>query len=942
MSALFHAIVVARATGSSPSAEERLRRTLDALHAQSRPLDGITVVVCGTFPELEELAREGRVSSVVKANEGTAFAAAVALGDERVPDERSIWLLTTDIVPEPGALAALAGALERGPSVAIAAPKLIGVDDQSRIVSLGVSMTRLGRMVPLANGEADQGQHDADDDVLGADVRGIVIRSDMRPALTIDEALHADEGLDLGVRARLAGRRVALAPAARIQVPESGDGAVPRGPIRRAYAVRTAQLHRRLSYAPVLAVPVHWILLLPLALWRSLVELVSKRPRRVIVEWAAALTVLFRFRAVPRSRARIRRFRTGGWSQVDPLRASAAQLRERYDEGDVDPARDADLGFFSGGGAWAVLGALVVSVGAFFSLLTWPALGGGALLPLSDTVGGLWREAVYGLRPLGLDTVSAADPFSAVTALIGSLWPAAPSYTVVLLWVLALPLAVLGGWFAATRVSDRAGVRVFASLAYALAPTLLAALVGGVPSAVLVHLLLPWVFYTVSVAHRSWAASGAASILLLGMLAAAPSLAPEVAVVWIVLVLLTIVVRARVGIARVIWLVIPSAVWFAPLVLEQMRRGTPFAAFADPGAAIAGGEGAPSWLLAAGFPSADPGGWLGFLGGDFPLGADVLVWVVPILVAPLALIALIAPMTARWRLGTGLVLVSVLGVAGSIASAGVQVSFSAGEAIPLWPGSALSLAWLGLALAAAVTLDIAPMPSSVRVASGLVAVLCVAVVAVPALTAVARHETALTNGPTSTLPAYVGAEATNGEVVGTLILSPRDDGSLSARVVWGESETMGGQSTLDATSVVVSDSDRTVAQLSSDLVAGASSDVAQKLGSLGLRFVLVTDRDDGASDAAHAMGLEAVTAIDQREGFGRVGQTARGMLWRLDDDPGERRGLSTAEGATASTVLLAQGIALLAAILLAVPTAATRRAARGTPRVLGRVYEEKR
>ena len=33
-----------------------------------------------------------------------------------------------------------------------------------------------------------------------------------------------------------------------------------------------------------------------------------------------------------------------------------------------------------------------------------------------------------------------------------------------LTWVLALPLAVLGGWFAATRVSDRSGVRATAAV----------------------------------------------------------------------------------------------------------------------------------------------------------------------------------------------------------------------------------------------------------------------------------------------------------------------------------------------------------------------------------------------------------------------------------------------------------------------------------------------
>lgn len=938
MSALLHAIVVARANG--PAAAERLRRTLDAVRTQSRPLDGLTVVACGKLDDLDEIVREARADSVIKAPESTSFPEAVALGDDRVPVERSTWLLTQDTAPQPGALRALAAALERGPSVAVAAPKLVAESDTDTIVSLGLSMTRYGRMVPLANGETDQGQHDTDDDVLGADVRGLLIRADQRPALRLDPALRGpDVGLDLGVRARLAGGRVALAPGARIAVAEGGLGDLPRGPLRRAYALRTSQLHRRLAYAPLIAVPLHWLLLLPLALWRTLVDLVAKRPRRVPVEWAAAITVLLRFAAVPRSRSRIRRFRTGGWERVDPLRASAAQLRERYDDDVVDPVRERDLGFFSGGGAWAVAAALAISVAAFFSLLAWPALGGGALLPLSDTVGALWRDAVYGLRPLGLHEVTAADPFSALIALLGSIWPVAPSAMMIVLWILALPLAVLGGWFAATRVSDRAGVRVVVAIAYAFAPPLIAGLVLGLPAAVLAHLILPWVFYTVSVAHRSWGSSGAASVLVLALLAAAPSLAPEIAVAWVVLLVLTVAVRAGAGIARVVWLVVPAAVWFAPIAIAQVDRGTPLAALADPGAVAGVPSAAPAWLLAAGFPTADPAGWLGFVGDDFPLALDTLIRLVPLLVVPIALLALCAPLTARWRLGSGLLVVAGAGLVGAVAAAGVQLAFSSGYPVALWPGTALSLAWLGAALAAGVTLDAAPLPQPLRASASVLAVLCVAALAAPGLTGVARDDTALTNGPTSTLPAYVGAEAAATADIGTLIVSPRDDGAVSTRVVWGESESLDGQSTLDATDTTVSDDDRAVATAAADLVSGAGTDVGARLTEMGLRFVLVTD---ASGDAGEAVSLEAATAIDQRDGFARVGQTARGMLWRLDADPVPRPGPTTAEQATASIVLLAQGAALLVALLLSVPTVASRRQARGLPRVLARRYEEER
>src|SRR5690606_37876407 len=233
-------------------------------------------------------------------------------------------------------------------------------------------------------------------------------------------------------------------------------------------------LHRRLTYAPAAVVPLHWLTLLPLALWRTLAHLIGKRPASVLPEWAAALTAMTRFSAVARSRHAIRSFRGASWSSIAPLRITRSELRRQLDDGHgSEGGAVSELNFFSGGGAWAVLGALVVSVASFTSLLAWPALGGGALLPLRDTVTALWRDAAWGLRGVGLDLVGPADPFAGVVAVLGSLWPGAPSFALVLLWLLALPLAVLGGWFATTRISDRAGLRIFGGIGWALAPTFL-------------------------------------------------------------------------------------------------------------------------------------------------------------------------------------------------------------------------------------------------------------------------------------------------------------------------------------------------------------------------------------------------------------------------------------------------------------------------------------
>src|SRR5688572_2705194 len=176
MPARVHAILVARPDGRTPAAFH-LRRTLAAVAGQTRPVDVLTIVLCGEDSGVAEVAAGSSAESVVTAPASTGYAAAVALVAPRV-DGDAVWLLAQDTAPEPEALGRLAGSLELAPSVAFVAPKLVRWDDRSEIVSLGVSMTRFGRTVGIADGELDQGQHDGREDVLGADVRGILMRAD--------------------------------------------------------------------------------------------------------------------------------------------------------------------------------------------------------------------------------------------------------------------------------------------------------------------------------------------------------------------------------------------------------------------------------------------------------------------------------------------------------------------------------------------------------------------------------------------------------------------------------------------------------------------------------------------------------------------------------------------------------------------------------------------
>ncbi|MFT4221262.1 MAG: glycosyltransferase [Microbacterium sp.] len=942
-----HAILVVRPDGRTP-ASAHLKRTLAALDSQSRPVDALTIVACG-----EDDLVAARVASTsagsLRLPASTSYAEAVRLASDGLAEDEAVWLLAQDTAPEPAALELLAGTLELSESVSIAAPKLVRWDDRAEIASLGATMTRLGRTVTLAEGELDQGQHDADEDVMGADVRGMLVRAGVWRELDgIDRALAgADEGLDLGARARLAGGRVAVVPAARVAV--NGDGVAglpdPRDSkrVRRiAYATRTAQLHRRFAYARALALPFVWLATLPLSVLRTVGHFAAKAPGLIGPEWAASATAFARFGAIAASRRRIKGIRRVPWSRLRELRLGRFELHKRLDTVDPDAGvrRRGELRFFAGGGAWAVLGGLVASIAVFTPLLAWPVLGGGGMLPLSDSVVELWRNAGWGLRATGVRTVGPADPFGAVLAVIGSLSPAHPSTALVVLWVLALPLAVLGGWFAATRITERSSLRIAGGAAWALAPTLLASLQQGRPGPVIAHLLLPWLVYAGSVAHRSWVAAAAASLCFAGVAAAAPSLAPALVLLWLVAVALFAVARAGIGLVRVVWIVVPAAVLAAPLVWRQATTGRALALLADPGVPWSGTQAAADptgrAALATGFPTADPGGWAALLGD----GAST--WWVPLLLAPLAILALLAPVTRRWRGGCTLVAVALAGMGTAFASVGISVSSAQSQAIPLWPGCGLSLAWLGVVGAALTTLDAgriepsaALRPAVVRPVAVAVVLVALAALSFPALSGVHREKALLTSGPSTTLPAYVAAEGRTDPDIGTLVITPQDGGGMASTIVWGPSETLDGQSTYLASRTAPTAADQRLAELTADLVASSASETMDELIADGVSFVLVAPAPEPESERARAARVRAVTGIDQRQQLVSVGETTRGTLWRAVSEPGERARPTARQSALGGWATAAQLAVFTIAVLLAIPTTASRRAARRTPRIVG-------
>ncbi|UJP11463.1 hypothetical protein L2X99_08175 [Microbacterium sp. KUDC0406] len=167
------------------------------------------------------------------------------------------------------------------------------------------------------------------------------------------------------------------------------------------------------------------------------------------------------------------------------------------------------------------------------------------------------------------------------------------------------------------------------------------------------------------------------------------------------------------------------------------------------------------------------------------------------------------------------------------------------------------------------------------------------------------------------------------------MLTPRDDGALATDVIWGRGRTLGAQTTLLSTATEPRDDG--LGTLAVDLLSARDYDAAKSLADRGIAFVLLAP---GASDKGEGLHNAALTSIEQRTGFVKAGDTVRGVLWRVDMPVAARPALTDAQHAAARLVVLLQLIAVIAALLLSIPTRASRRAARAQSRIVGRAPEE--
>jgi GT2 family glycosyltransferase len=882
-----------------------LDRTLQALAAQTRRPDQVVAVDLGSKDASAALLAASEPTRMVQAPARMTFGQAVDQAIRVIPapqgDHELLWLLSADNAPAPDALERLLAAVEASPSVAVAGPKLMEWDHPDYIRELGRTLTTLGAAVPVVDGELDQAQYDEMSDVLAVAAGGMLVRHRLW-----DELGVVDDALDLCVRARLAGHRVVVVPAARVA---SAGSAAPgtaflgrRTPRRRRRRLRRqAELHRRLAYAPPAAVPFHWLSLVPLAILRALLQMLRKRPTAAPGEIGAAVRVA----VAPVLLA------------VGRRRRSLAREQYRVEHMGVSDGVE----FLATGGGWTVLVALLVAAVMWLPRLTGTALSGGQLLPLGPSAGALWAQVGIGVRGSGAGPVAPSDPFAYVLAVLGSITAWEPSLAVLGLFVGALPLAALAAWLCAAQLTRNSWLRALAALVWTLAPTLLVGLDEGRLPAVIAHLLLPWLALAVLRAPRSWSASAVAGILMAAVGASAPSLVPAMLVLWLVAT-----VRAGRRAGRLATIPVPLVALVAPLVAYRVMQGQPLALAADP-AVPAAFTPADVPGLALGFPTAGLGGWTAFVDGlGLGLPAAVPLVVVAVLVAPLVLGA-VAALFLRGSHRAALALaVTVLGFATAVVAVRTVVQSTGSDVVAVWPGSGLSLLWLGLA--GALVLGFATLGRR-SVVPGLAAGAALVILALPLVSASVAGSTPVRATQDTSLPGLVLAEAATDPSVGTLVLRAGGDGSLAADVERGAGRTLEQVSTVDTAIGPLTDTQARVAELAGNVSSRSGLDATEDLQALGISYVLLASP---AGETGAAVHDRARAALDDDPVFTAVGQTEAGLLWRFvgsDALDVPVAGPGNLDDAGRVGVLAVQALVFALTLLLAIPTGSL--AARSRP-----------
>lgn len=436
-----------------------------------------------------------------------------------------LWLLHDDTAPLPHALSALSATARKRRQAAVVGSAQVRWDDTSKLVNLGVTVSRFGgrRVTMVETDDINQGQYDAREDVLGVSLAAALVRRDVWSQFGgLDAGFGGfGESMQFCRRSWMAGYDVVIVPTAKVRHSQESLYGLRTDPTRgrnSSYSVRRSGewFHACVwSHAWVVPVLVVWMVLSSLA--RAAVRIAQNQPLMVGAELSVPWRVLARIPQLLDTRRRSQSTSTVGRAAVRPLLASPlaifGTLRARemgaYERAQAAAAPSdvvrADLAVARARRRGGLLAVIAGGIGAAVVLFgTWiPSLVAGSQLS-SPALGVtefdwhvLWDRTWSGWSSQGFGAPTLDGTFAALLTPLAAT-PGGARLWIGLVMCQAVAAAALFAWFAAGAATRSATVRVLVALAYAVWPVYLQSIGDGRLGAVLTHLALPWFLFAVA------------------------------------------------------------------------------------------------------------------------------------------------------------------------------------------------------------------------------------------------------------------------------------------------------------------------------------------------------------------------------------------------------------------------------------------------------------
>ncbi|HYV59204.1 MAG TPA: glycosyltransferase, partial [Acidimicrobiia bacterium] len=496
-----------------------LEPALRSLSGQDYP--SLAVLVVDAASEADPAARITGAfpGAFVRRVPDAGFATAANEALHLVRNANFLLICHDDVVLEPGAVRHLLEEAFRS-NAGIVGPKLVDADHPDMLLEVGRSIDRFGNPhTGIEPGEIDQGQHDGVRDVFYVPDATMLVRADLFHELGGFDASRfpGAEDLDLCWRARLAGARVLVAPAARVLHREAaatraGD-AVPdaRAATRnRIRAVLTLSSGRTLLWVVPVGVAASCL--------ESILLTITLRRGRAHSALGAWWWNLRHFRDVRRERRATRGARRIDDRDLDELRARSGQLRTVVAE---QVATDERLRSLGDAGRSAVSKASVGARQPLFALgvalaLLWvigsrhlltggvPAVGTFArwtgIVDMLSTYASGWRYT-------GLGSSTAAPPGLVAMSGVTTIVFGADGLARTLVVVLAFPVGALGTYRLTRRITASSVSAAVAGFAYAINPVPRNAIAAGRLGPLVLFALGPFLV-SIAVAYANRARGG--------------------------------------------------------------------------------------------------------------------------------------------------------------------------------------------------------------------------------------------------------------------------------------------------------------------------------------------------------------------------------------------------------------------------------------------------